>query len=117
MAQRQRLASLQGADLCVRLGNNHQVIAVGAQADVLFADDDHPCTAHFDFIDAADDEQYSAAIRYENNRELLLDASDSPAVAEIRIRLSFSSLLATYPKIPRIDIFLLNRNDEILHLC
>ena len=44
--QLQRQDSQQGADLGVRFGNGNQVVAVGVQAGILFADDDRPCAAH-----------------------------------------------------------------------
>jgi hypothetical protein len=44
--QLQRQNSQQRADLRVRVGDDDQVIAVGAQAGVLFSDGDRACAAH-----------------------------------------------------------------------
>jgi hypothetical protein len=60
--QLQRQDFQQGADFRIRLGNDDQVIAVGAQAGILFADGDRARAAHFDFVDAADDERHIARV-------------------------------------------------------
>lgn len=55
--QLQRQYSQQRTELRVQFGDDNQVILVGVQARILFADGDRTCAAYFYFVDAADDER------------------------------------------------------------
>ena len=73
--QLQRQDTQQGADLRIRFGDNGQIIAMGAQASVLFADGDRACAAHFNFVDPTDDELDIVRTR-DDDRETLAHSGE-----------------------------------------
>ncbi len=69
--QLQRQHSQQRADLRIRFGDDDQIVAVGAQAGILFSDGDRACAADFHFVDATDDERHIVWSRHKDNWEAL----------------------------------------------
>ncbi len=74
--QLQRQDGEQGVGLRVGVGDDDQVVAVGAQAGVLFRDDDGARAAYFDLVDAADDERHIVRSRDKDDRESLADRGE-----------------------------------------
>ena len=67
----QRDDSQQRTDARVGFGERDHIVGVGAQARIILRDDDCPCAAHFDFIDATDDQRNIFGTRDEDDRESL----------------------------------------------
>ena len=66
----------EGERTVATLSDRGAVIAVCAQAGICLGDDDRSCAAHFDFVNAADNQGYIIRSRDEDDREALADRGE-----------------------------------------